>query len=230
MQYEKCAELFARNGLPISPEVYEKLQAYAELLLAEAENQNVTALKTDEEIWTRHFLDSAFLLKYIPAGMGIDLGTGGGIPAIPLAVMNPALEISMLDSELRKIEFCRSVIAKLDIHAETYCGRAEELGRSALRNQFDFVVSRAMANGSWLCEFGIPMLRTGGRLFAMKGRQFDPEAERFDSAAAALGAVTANTIRYELEGEPKHLIIMEKQSETPAQYPRRFAKMKRAPL
>ena len=230
MQFEKCCELFSGNGILLKAEAYENLEAYAEMLLNEGNHQNVTALKTNEEIWLRHFLDAAFLLRYLEKGTVIDLGTGGGIPAIPLAILNPKLHITMLDSELRKIEFCRRVITALGLKADAVCGRAEELGRGELRDSFDFAVSRALASGSMLCEFSIPMLHIGGKLFAMKGRQYDPAAERFSEAAAALGAAVTDDILYELEHEPKHLIIVQKTADSPPQYPRRFAKMKRTPL
>ena len=100
MQFEKCCELFSKNGILLKAEAYENLEAYAEMLLNEGNRQNVTALKTNEEIWLRHFLDAAFLLRYLEKGTVIDLGTGGGIPAIPLAILNPKLHITMLDSEL----------------------------------------------------------------------------------------------------------------------------------
>ena len=230
MKFEKCCALFAENDLELTREDFEKLEQYAALLLAESQNQNVTAVKTEEEIWVRHFLDTAFLLRYLQSGSVIDLGTGGGIPAIPLAIMNPELQVTMLDSELHKIEFCRSAVKTLGLNAEAVCGRAEELGRGELRDRFDYVVSRAMASGTMLCEFGIPMLRRGGTLYAMKGRNYDPAAERFHEAAAALGAAVTAELSYELAHEEKHLIAVQKQQDTPPQYPRRFAKIKRSPL
>lgn len=229
--YSAYRELFARNQIEPDQTALEKLHLYATELIAESETQNVTAVRTEPEIWTRHFLDAAYLLRYLPEGTVIDIGTGGGIPGIPLAILNPKLKITMLDSELRKIEFCRRMIRLLGLDAQAVCGRAEELSRQPeYEAQFDFAVSRAMASGTILAELSARFLKVGGMLIAMKGRQYNPAAERFQESAAALGCCIENDIAYSLENEPKHLIFVRKNADTPAQYPRRFAKIKRNPL
>ena len=231
MMYSTCASLFERNHLWLKQSAFELLEQYADCLVDESEHQNVTAVRTIPEIWSRHFLDSAYLLQHIPEGKVLDLGTGGGIPAIPLVIMNPELDIVMLDSELRKIEFCRKTIDLLGIHAAAVCGRAEEFAHSSeYEAKFDYVVSRAMANGSMLTELSARFLKIGGKLLAMKGRQYDREQERFHEAAAVLGLAVEEEISYHLEGEQKYLIVLQKDCETPAQYPRRYAKIKRCPL
>ena len=230
--FAACSALFLKYDITLNENQYAKLQKYAEMLVDESTRQNVTAVRTCPDIWVRHFLDSAYLLRFLPdSGSILDIGTGGGIPAIPLAILKPELSVTMLDSELRKIEFCSSVISALDLPAKAICGRAEELARSdAYCEQFDFVVSRAMASGSMLSELGVPFLKVGGNLISMKGRTYDPAAERFESAAKALCCALLPVYQYQLEGEIKHLIFIHKDAVTPAQYPRRFAKIKRSPL
>lgn len=231
MTFSACEALFAQSQIQLHSDAYEKLQQYAALLLSESAHQNVTAVRTEPEIWKRHFLDSAYLLQFLDTGSALDVGTGGGIPAIPLAIMNPKLQVTMLDSELRKIEFCSHAVAELGLSANPICGRAEELSREPdYENQFDYVVSRAMANGSVLTELAVRFLKIGGLLIAMKGKQYDPAVERFSEAASALGCKIEQEIAYALDGETKHLIILKKISETPPQYPRRYAKIKRNPL
>lgn len=229
--YDACRALFDRYGIQLTKNAYDKLQTFAELLLAESVFQNVTAVKSLPEIWIRHLLDAAYLIKWIPQGARvIDIGTGGGIPAIPLAILGD-FQITMLDSELRKIEFCKKAIDSLDLSANAISGRAEELAKQvSLRGQFDCAVSRAMAAGSMLTELSVPFLRIGGTLLAMKGRQYDENAERFADAAEKLGCVLDQSVKYALENEEKYLICVRKIRETPAQYPRRFAKIKRNPL
>ena len=231
-QYESCKTVFAQYQVSLSIEQYKKLRIYEQMLTEESKHQNVTAVRKPADIWIRHFLDAAYLLRFLPeTGRLLDMGTGGGIPAIPLAIMRPAFEITMLDSEHSKIEFCESVIRKLSLHAAAVSGRAEELAHEPqYRGQFDVVVSRAMANGSMLTELSVPFLKTGGFLLAMKGKQYDSEAERFEPAAAALSCTCEPPVSYTLFGEQKHLIRVVKTSATSAQYPRRFAKIKRSPL
>ena len=232
MQYSDARELFHRYEIDLSEKAFRLLAEYAALLLQESEVQNVTAVRTEDEIWTRHFLDSAYTLRDLPdCSRIIDIGTGGGVPGIPLSILNPTLNITLLDSELRKIEFCNRCIQALYLRAEAICGRAEELAHeAAYREQFDFAVSRAMASGTMLSELALPFVRIGGRLIAMKGRGYDPSFERFESAAPVLGGVLLDPIPYELEGEQKTLIIVDKAEQTDAKYPRRFAKIKRNPL
>lgn len=227
--------LFSKYQLDLTDEQYDLLSAYATLLHEESEVQNVTAVREISDMWVRHFLDAAYVLRYFPADARsvIDVGTGGGIPGIPLAILCPNLEITLLDSELRKIEFCQGAISKLELkdRVQAICGRAEEFGSdSQYRGRFDLAVSRAMANGSMLTELSVPFLRVGGSLLAMKGRNYDPQSERFAPAAEALCAEMKPPIDYTLEGEQKYLIQVLKTHETPAQYPRRFAKIKRSPL
>jgi len=202
--------LFSENGIELTVAQIAQLTAYIRLLDAENARQNLTAVRDEDEIWVRHILDAAFLLRYLPRGEArlIDIGTGGGIPGIPLAILRPDLQVTLLDSELRKIEFCADTIKTLHLDAKAVCGRAEELAhKDAFRGRFDIAVSRAMASGSMLCELAIPMLKMGGTLFAMKGRSYDPAAERFGEACAALEGVVISDESYTLCGEQKHIII-----------------------
>lgn len=226
--------LFRQYGINLSEETAELLQKYADMMIAESKIQNITAVTDPDAIWTRHFLDSARLSGYLPSEQSkiIDIGTGGGIPGIPLAILKGgSAHTVLLDSELRKIEFCARAAETLGLSAEARCARAEELAQDPIyRGTFDIAVSRAMTNGAILCEMAIPFLKVGGKLLAMKGKNYSEETEGFDRAAKKLGAHIAEVIRYEIEGEEKHLIIVQKNCETPAQYPRRFAKIKRSPL
>ena len=231
-QYESCRSVFGEYGIALTEEQYQKLRIYEQMLVDESSRQNVTAVREPAEIWIRHFLDAVYLLRFLPEqGDLLDMGTGGGIPAIPLAIMRPKLHITMLDSEHNKIAFCTAVIERQGLNASAVTGRAEELAHDPVyREQYDVVVSRAMANGSMLTELSVPFLKVNGTLISMKGKQYDPETERFASAADILGCRCEEPIGYSLYGEQKYLILLRKCTATPAQYPRRFAKIKRSPL
>ncbi|MCQ2406931.1 MAG: 16S rRNA (guanine(527)-N(7))-methyltransferase RsmG [Oscillospiraceae bacterium] len=232
ISFQEANKIFSEISISLTMEQYDIFSKYAEMLLNESEVQNVTAVKTEIEIWKRHFLDAAFLINELPkTSKIIDIGTGGGVPGIPLAILRPNIDMALLDSELRKIEFCRKVIHNLGLKIRTAAGRAEEISRMPeFEGKFDLVVSRAMAAGSMLTEVSVRYLKVNGRLIAMKGKQYDPTIERFAEAADALGCIVENEKKYTLDNEEKHLIILRKQHETPDQYPRRFAKIKRSPL
>ena len=225
-KFREKAALFEKYGIALSADFAAKLQTYAEMM--------IEAVTDPDAIWVRHFLDAARLLQYIPPDCQriIDIGTGGGIPGIPLAIrLSSSAQTVLLDSELRKIEFCARAVDALGVNAEAKCARAEELAHDpAYRETFDAAVSRAMTNGSVLCEMAIPFLKVGGKLLAMKGKNYSEETEGFARAAKVLGAHVSDDVRYSVEGEEKHLIIVQKDRETPMQYPRRFAKIKRSPL
>lgn len=222
--------LFEKYGISITDSQLQQFDAYADLLINE--KQNLSAIRDKGEIWIRHFLDSAYIAQFLSENAKIlDIGTGGGIPAIPIAILRPDLNINMLDSEQNKIEFCEKAVHQLNLNAKPICARGEELAHDPdYRGQFDYVVSRAMASGSMLTELSMPFLKVGGKLIAMKGRSFDPETERFHAAASVLHCPEPEYRPYELEQEQKMLVIVTLTEPVDAKYPRRFAKIKRQPL
>ena len=231
--YNGAHAAFAEYQVDLSEDQYSLFDRFARLMIAESQFQNITAVIEYQEIWIRHFLDSAYLLRFLPAhGKLIDIGTGGGVPAIPLAILCDSLQITLLDSEERKVDFCHDAARELGLDVQCLCGRAEELAKChSYREHFDIATSRAMANGSMLTELSVPFLKIGGKLYAMKGRNYDAAVERFSEAAEKMGAIQYLPVHsYEIAGEQKHLIVLEKTCETSEQYPRRFAKIKRNPL
>lgn len=234
ISFSDATHLFSRYHIALTSLQYEQFSTYARLLDAESTVQNVTRVSQVGDIWERHFLDSAYLLRYLD-GINqkslLDLGTGGGFPGIPLAIMCPSLSITLLDSEERKLNFCNKVIKELGLSTKCLYGRAEELAKKVeYREKFDYVASRAVANGSMLCELALPFLKINGTFFAFKGSGYDRTVERFYEAAAAMQANSPEIVDYELEGVQKHLIMIGKSASTSSIYPRRFAKIKRSPL
>ncbi len=234
MHFSDAKKLFAKYDISLDEKQFEQFAAYVRLLSDESFIQNVTRVNDSEEVWSRHFLDSAYLLRHLIVYNQkslLDLGTGGGFPGIPLAILCPELCVTLLDSEERKLEFCKKVIQMLGLSVKTLCGRAEELAlKSEFREQFDYVASRAVANGSMLCELALPFLKVGGTFFAFKGSGYDTAIERFDEASAAMQANPPQIYDYFLEGVSKHMITITKSEPTPSKFPRRFAKIKRSPL
>ena len=233
VDFHSANALFAKYQINLTQDNYDKLAKYADLMISELQYQNITAVRDIQEIWVRHFLDSAILCKFFPekAFSVIDIGTGGGIPGIPIAILCPHANITLLDSELRKIEFCQKVVSEIGLSVSCVSARAEELARNeSYREHYDFAVSRAMTTGTVLSELSLPFLKVNGQLVAMKGKNYDPAVERFDESAAVLNARVETLLDYQIENEPKKLIFVLKTDHTPDIYPRRFAKIKRQPL
>ena len=231
--FTATAAFFRQYDIALTQLQYEQLAAYAAAMLEETQYQNITAIQSIEEIWLRHFLDAAYVVRFLPDSVHtvLDIGTGGGIPGLPLAILRPDLDIILLDSEERKLDFCERVAKTLQLPAKPLHGRAEELSKlPEYRQTFDCAISRAVANGSMLSELGLPFVRIGGIFCALKGEHYDPTVERFAEAAVALGGSMPEVAPYTLGGNAKHMILVHKVQDTPAQYPRRFAKMKRQPL
>lgn len=230
--FSECEALFRRYQIALSEEKYRMLCCYADMMVDEKQHQNITAIREHREIWVRHFLDSAYISLYMPQhGKLLDIGTGGGIPGIPLAILNPEFEVTLLDSEINKIRFCQEVVCELGLNCTPVSSRAEEYARLLpVRESFDIVISRAMASGSMLLELSLPFVKRKGLFLALKGRNFDEEREAIERVSPILGGAMPDFVHYEIEGEEKNLVLIDKCDLTPFTYPRRFARIKRKPL
>lgn len=218
----------------------EQFIAYGCLLLDWNKRINLTAIKNPKEIIIKHFLDSLIFVKYLErlySGMEvslIDIGTGAGLPGIPIKIMLPDIQVLLLDSLAKRISFLDAVVKELGLKKiETYHSRAEDMGRDKMfRETFDIAVIRAVAELSVLLEYSVPLLKTGGRLMAAKG--IDPEKEVF-SAGKALQILNCEIERIEkyslAEGaDYRSVIIIQKKGKTPGNYPRPAGKPKKKPL
>ncbi|MVN88824.1 16S rRNA (guanine(527)-N(7))-methyltransferase RsmG [Deinococcus sp. HMF7620] len=198
-------------------------------LLQEANTKvNLTALKTETDIILKHFVDSLSCLRgghLDGAGRVLDLGTGAGFPALPLAIMRPDTIFSPLDSIRKKIDFVRGAAEALGLgNVQPQVGRAETLGRDpAHRDTYDRVVCRAVAALPVLAELALPLLRPGGLLVAQKGPIAEDELEAGRRAATELGGrvTTVDAFALPVLGDARTLVVVEKVSPSPSKYPRR---------
>ncbi len=218
--------------LTADPAAIARLKAFCTLLLAKNEVMNLTAAKTEEEVARRHIADSLFLLSCadLRGKRILDLGTGAGFPGLPLKLFDPALDITLLDSRRKRIEFIDSVLEELHIEAETVAARAEDfVGES--RGRYDIVTSRAVAPLNILAELSMPFLRTGGLFLPMKSRNesFDTELKNAQKAISILGGRFARAVPYELDGA-RQVLVIEKVAATPQKYPRKYAQIEKKPL
>ena len=218
----------AALGEDRAAEKAEKLLAYMEGLLEKNRYINLTAITDPEEFIEKHFMDSL-----TPCGQAffenvqrvIDLGTGGGFPGIPLAVLRPEKEFVLADSLAKRLAVIDELCGKIGIdNVRTVHGRAEDLGRAPeFRETFDLCVSRAVADMSVLAEYCLPLVKRGGYFCAYKSWPVEEELQRARKAIKVLGGgKTETACVQDIGAEKAHcLVIVEKSNDTPARYPRR---------
>lgn len=210
------------------------LCGYAEFLAEENEKYNLTAISSPEEVAVKHFLDSLLPLRFglLPDGAKvIDVGSGAGLPGIPLKVARPDLDVTVLDATEKKVAFMCEAALKAGVTVSAVCARAEEAAlKPPLREGFDVAVSRGVAALNVLCELCLPFVRAGGVFVAYKGRGADGEIAAAKNAIAVLGGKLARVERAPLGDAERALVVIEKVKPTPEAYPRAFARIKKKPL
>lgn len=223
-------KLFNRD-LPL-----EAFDRYSEILLDWNERMNLTRITDEQEIIDKHFIDSLtplLLEEYEGTGKVLDLGTGAGFPGMVLALTEPAREFHLMDSLNKRITFLDAVVKDLGIdNVKTFHGRAEEAGRNPeFREQYQIVVSRAVARLNILAEYCLPFVELGGYLIAMKGPEGLEEIEEADKAINTLGAELTHYEEFLLpDGDKRILVVLRKIKGTPKKYPRGGGKPRKDPL
>ena len=222
-------------ALGLDPARADTLARYGQLLLAGNQVMNLTAITDPVEVAEKHMLDCAALLTLAPlAGKRVlDVGTGAGFPGLALLAAEPALDMTLLDSLQKRVLWLEDTARALDLAPRCIHGRAEELGRDpAFRSQFDLVTARAVADLRLLCELCLPFVRVGGEFWAMKSADCEAELSAARAAIETLGGGDAVIQEYTVPGTDLHhaVVRIRKTAPTPERYPRRFAKMQKAPL
>ncbi len=223
------------NKQTITEQQLAMFKQYAGLLREWNEKMNLTAITDDEGIAVRHFIDSISILnsQAIPDGAKvIDIGTGAGFPGIPVKIMRPDVELYLLDSLNKRLIFLEEVCGQLGFQAQLIHSRAEDSARQEeYREQFDVVVSRAVANLPALCEYCLPYVKVGGIFIAMKGPDGENELAQSEKAFNILGGKVENILHTVLPDQSQRTIIcLKKTAETPARYPRKGTKINKNPL
>ena len=200
-------------GLEFTEGQYEQFIKYMRLLQEWNEKINLTAITEDEEVVKKHFIDciKAFKSDKIKnAKTIIDVGTGAGFPGLPIAIMNPNVEVTLLDSLNKRINFLNLVVRELGLkNVKTIHSRAEDGARKPeLREKFDIATSRAVANMAVLSEFCMPYVKKGGYFVALKGPSIDEELENGSNAIKILGGELKDIIEISIEEtDLKHNIV-----------------------
>lgn len=219
----------------LSEEQLSQLELYHKLLSEWNEKINLTAITDDRGVAVKHFADSMTIFNYfdIPQNARvIDVGTGAGFPGLVMKIVRPDIELTLLDSLQKRLNFLRTVLDALHLDATLIHSRAEEGGQDMkLRESYDLAVSRAVAQLNILSEYCLPYVRLSGRFIAFKGSAGD-ELQAAKNAIGILGGRIGKTPVFELpmEGGTRTLIEIEKVRPTPDKYPRQYGKIKAKPL
>lgn len=237
-------------GIKLSKHQIEQFMKYYELLVEWNSFMNLTAITEFDEVILKHFLDSislehAFhlyekeyfsgtLFDDIRSGKVIDIGTGAGFPGIPLKIVYPDMEITLLDSLNKRIHFLDTVIETLGLTGiHTIHGRAEDFSKAGqLREQYDLCVSRAVANLSTLSEYCLPYVKVGGYFIPYKSEKTQDEIRSAENALQILGGKIEMQAEFCLNDTDiyRNLIFIRKNKKTPAKYPRKSGLPSKEPI
>ena len=224
-------------GLDLSAEQQGAFERYQRELIAWNDRVNLTAITDPLAVEMRHFLDSLTIQRAarLSAGMKvIDVGAGAGFPGLPLRIVFPAIQLTLLEATGKKIAFLEHVVSELNLTGvKTVNARAEEAGQeSAYREQYDLVVARAVARLPILVEYLLPLCKLGGRCIAMKGESAMAEINLAEHAIRLLGGKFVQVTAVELPHvtETHYLIVIDKVAATPPHYPRRPGIPSKKPL
>jgi len=224
-------------NLALSPAQLAAFATYSAELRAWNERVNLTAITDPGEIEMRHFADSLACLKAISPRSGlkvIDVGTGAGFPGLPLKIVNPSLQLTLVEATAKKAAFLAHIVQTLKLDGVTLLNaRAEDAGQMPdQRERYDWALARAVAGLPTLAEYLLPLVRVGGRCLAQKGESAHQEAAEAEHAIKLLGGKLARVTPVELPGvaETHYLVEIEKVAATPPQYPRRAGMPTKKPL
>lgn len=231
-----------KNGLQqlhiaLSEKQMEQFLQYYELLVEKNKVMNLTAITEFDEVVEKHFLDSVSLTKQMDLHQPLkvlDLGTGAGFPGIPLKIVFPELEITLMDSLNKRVLFLQDVISSLQLeNIEAVHGRAEEAAKNKkYRESFDLCVSRAVANISTLSEYCLPFVKIGGSFISYKSSTIEDELEDGKKGIAILGGKVKDVYKFTLPDSElqRSFVVIQKEKKTPKAYPRKAGTPSKDPL
>ena len=228
---ETLAQGLPELGLDLPDATLDTLCGFGHAMVKQNEVMNLTGITEDSAVAKLHLLDSLTVLSTadLSGKSLIDVGCGAGFPGVPLAIACPDAKITLLDSLGKRMKWLEEVLPTLGISAECVTARAEE-AIATRRESYDFATSRAVARLNILLELTAPYVKVGGAVLAMKGAMAKEELSECKNAINKLGLKLEEVREYPIDGAAHAVIVLRKVKPTPAQYPRRFAKIKQAPL
>ena len=218
-------------GLELPENRKQILCGFGEGVVRQNEVMNLTAITEPDRVARLHLLDSLTLLTLadLRGKKLIDVGCGAGFPGVPVKIACPEVKLTLLDSLGKRMTWLEGFLPQLGVEAECVTARAEEAVASR-REQYDFATSRAVARLNILLELTAPYVKVGGAVLAMKGTAAQEELQEAQSAIRRLGLKVEQVKEFPVEDTAHTVIVLRKVAHTPPQYPRRYAKIKQAPL
>lgn len=233
--FNELKQTLKRCSVEISDLMIDQFVLYANLLADWNKKINLTTIVEPKEVAIKHFLDSLLIFNAykIPENMSVlDVGTGAGFPGIPLKIVRPDLDLTLLDSLKKRLIFLQNLLNSLNIKATLIHERAEVAARKDFfREKFDFVVSRAVAPLDILLEYCVPFVCVEGFFIAMKGSNVDTELDLAQNAIKKLGVETFLLKKFSLiDKNDRSIVVFKKLSNTANIYPRQISKILKKPL
>ena len=234
-KFDTFIEEAKKINITFTEKQLEQFRIYYEMLVEKNKVMNLTGITEWDEVLEKHFLDSISLIRVIDLSQNIsvlDMGTGAGFPGIPLKIAFPNLQITLADSLNKRVLFLQEVIDALKLEGiEAVHSRAEDLARDKnYREQYDLVVSRAVANLSTLSEYCLPFVKIGGQFISYKSGDIEEEVVASKSAVFLLGGKIKDTVKFELGESSRSFVLIDKTKGTPKTYPRKAGTPSKKPL
>lgn len=220
---KKLEKIIKYSKITPNIEMINNFNQFFQLLIEGNKICNLTAITEEDEVIEKHFFDSIYPnFAFKENAKVIDIGAGAGFPSIPLKIVRPDLNFTLLDSLNKRINFLNGVINELNLkNIQTIHGRAEDFARKAeFREQFDIATARAVANLKVLAEYCLPFVKVGGLFIALKSSSCENEIAEAKEIIKILGGRIKEVIDYKINDNERKLVIIEKVVETPAKYPR----------
>ena len=218
-------------GLSLPDAVQDTLCAFGQAVIEQNKVMNLTAITEPTQVAKLHLLDSLSLLSLedLQGKTVIDVGCGAGFPGVPVKIACPGMQLTLLDSLGKRMQWLETVLPTLGVDAECLTARAEEAVADR-RERYDYATSRAVARLNILLELTAPYVKVGGKVLAMKGTAAKEELAEAKNAIKRLGLQVEKIVEFPMDGTAHTVIVLKKIAPTPPQYPRRYAKIKQMPL
>lgn len=231
----KFIDMLNKIGVNLTDKQVNQFLKYYEMLVEKNKVMNLTSITEFDEVIEKHFVDSLQIAQYVDLTQEvsiIDIGTGAGFPGIPLKIAFPEINVTLLDSLNKRINFLNEVIDELGLEKITALhGRAEDYGKNGTyRERFDYCVSRAVANMSSLSEYCLPFVKVGGSFIPYKSGSIDEELEQAKKAVFLLGGKIEKVEKFALSEAQRSFVFIKKEKNTAKKYPRKAGLPTKEPL